>query len=936
MRRPLLAALLICAALSTHAENFSGAITLELVDGIFTKRENTDAKTCDLTLDISCENGKWSTELWGYSAPLSRFWHSGELASATGDADGELHLVAKMSVSRDVGHDVGDAEYKIDLKRTGLASAMLEGKFEGSFRGEKLKGIVIGRIKPLPAKVPGFEEVTSGEHPRLLFRKKEIPLLREKAKTPAGLAILAQLREKLKAPAAPREKSAHAAACGLLYILSGDKQQADAAMNIVEAALRDDFCTNRYLSSDALIGVALAYDLCYDAWTPEYRAVVSAFIDDRVRYMIVSDGYDPLQEGSAPSALDYDQNPGSEWQAKVRGAAAFAALAIAHDPSNTPPEPQPPQVRTIEPLADLDLGRGLPLNKIEHDVIPGRWLFTGPFSPPDKNAWGPQPPQGLLDYLESIGGHRHLRADIGTRVPAFGMTRDFTALPPLSFGKYIADRSVIDPGALTNFTAPSVCYFYTAIENDRARPVKVLTNVGWRIPQMALWLSGQEIKKGDLLQLAPGRHTLLVRVALEQPQPYLICPRLYLLSDEEFKTETDDRMAEWQAKKKEQETGGNRFEKVMRSEAVAEHALQRFLERGLFDCLDDSNPALPATLGRSLLPFLIAHRNVKGADFTTGTPGEKIVDFCLMQTLTDRTKPLPAFRPEWAAPGISASCVESSRPFIANAIDRFWGMRGDKSFGIAAPQHAVFALANLLHAAETTEAFDFPKSFKDPSGTVWVFRNGWKDADDIAATVNLSALQPKRVNRETLGPAFLKIAGLGSRWQLRENLEHDPATANREHTVVPPRNCVSDLRPDGSGFVSENGRDRNTSFAAEYSGASGAPAVFVIACKSESATFWTLDAGMNCAVSVGDQGFTVTAQSGTRLQGRFSTTPEKLHTRELSNVIEVSCKSDFTLALTLAKGTVPEATFDGIGKDLKIHIGPQQISFDAEKIIFAK
>ncbi len=45
--------------------------------------------------------------------------------------------------------------------------------------------------------VPGWQAPTPGEHPRLLFRKSELPALRARAETPEGRAILARLRELL-------------------------------------------------------------------------------------------------------------------------------------------------------------------------------------------------------------------------------------------------------------------------------------------------------------------------------------------------------------------------------------------------------------------------------------------------------------------------------------------------------------------------------------------------------------------------------------------------------------------------------------------------------------------------------------------------------------------------------------------------------------------
>ncbi len=50
---------------------------------------------------------------------------------------------------------------------------------------------------PWPAEVSDFKAPAAGEHPRLLFRRDDLPALREKAKTPEGQAIIKRLRATL-------------------------------------------------------------------------------------------------------------------------------------------------------------------------------------------------------------------------------------------------------------------------------------------------------------------------------------------------------------------------------------------------------------------------------------------------------------------------------------------------------------------------------------------------------------------------------------------------------------------------------------------------------------------------------------------------------------------------------------------------------------------
>ncbi len=105
--------------------------------------------------------------------------------------------------------------------------------------------------RPWYAQVKGFEPPNSGEHPRLLFRRCDLPALRKKAQTTEGKAILERLRflldgkdgesmptvfrpirqasgvggAKNKVPDKPGIYTmSHVAGYGLLYQLTGDKK----------------------------------------------------------------------------------------------------------------------------------------------------------------------------------------------------------------------------------------------------------------------------------------------------------------------------------------------------------------------------------------------------------------------------------------------------------------------------------------------------------------------------------------------------------------------------------------------------------------------------------------------------------------------------------------------------------------------------------------
>ncbi|MDP6545798.1 MAG: hypothetical protein QGH60_17585 [Phycisphaerae bacterium] len=159
--------------------------------------------------------------------------------------------------------------------------------------------------RPWYVRTKGFEAPKDGEHPRLLFRRGDLPALRKKARTPEGKAILKRLRLLLDgkdgetmttvfrpARGAPAGKNkvidapgiytmGHAAGYGLLYQLTGDKKYAEFGRQCFEKALEGTPDRDiRYgfrapggpLRAGPSVGwYAVGYDLCYDGWDEAVR-----------------------------------------------------------------------------------------------------------------------------------------------------------------------------------------------------------------------------------------------------------------------------------------------------------------------------------------------------------------------------------------------------------------------------------------------------------------------------------------------------------------------------------------------------------------------------------------------------------------------------------------------------------------------------------------
>lgn len=161
---------------------------------------------------------------------------------------------------------------------------------------------------PWPAPVPGWVAPAAGEHPRLIFRRADIPALRQRAATPQGQQMVAHLKALLGGgEAMPAEFSSdapvnsvneaevgkhpvgtftmsHASGFGMLYVLTGEKRYADLARQCLDKVFegqvdrdsRYNWTTpgTGFRLSFVLQGICLAYDLCADAWPADYRRQV--------------------------------------------------------------------------------------------------------------------------------------------------------------------------------------------------------------------------------------------------------------------------------------------------------------------------------------------------------------------------------------------------------------------------------------------------------------------------------------------------------------------------------------------------------------------------------------------------------------------------------------------------------------------------------------
>ncbi len=176
--------------------------------------------------------------------------------------------------------------------------------------------------------VKGWSPLEAGEHPRLVFRKADLPRLEKRAETAEGKIMIGRLKKLLDG----KFTLWHPSGYGLLYQLTGDKKYASKAKELCIEVIQNkkrDARDSRYgftnpgsggpmRSGPAIGALGLAYDLNYGGWEEDFRKTVAkAILDNPYTTSIANRG--PIM----PSCNHYGA---------AVGGVGMGLLAIRNDP----------------------------------------------------------------------------------------------------------------------------------------------------------------------------------------------------------------------------------------------------------------------------------------------------------------------------------------------------------------------------------------------------------------------------------------------------------------------------------------------------------------------------------------------------------------------------------------------------------------------------
>jgi hypothetical protein len=322
-----------------------GKISLTLDKGIWKLWEEKPVFQA-MTLDLVCHQGKCESEIWGFAPSFNKdVDHQGSVTVEKTDSAWQLQVDLQVQ-SHPGNPQLTPATYQIEI-------VPHQDGFLGSYRGQYQKRTLIGKVTGAKSdlqltRLANYQAIAPREHPRLIFRAEEIPLLKQKAQTSQGKVIINNLKKALATEIQydgyVPTGGYHAAGHCFLSLLKDNPTSAEKAWQIVTKSMTNP--GKRLLEHSPIVaGVALAYDLCYNQWNETQQRQVNQWLTLQTLKLI---GGDSPKNG-------WNSYAWSNWNARARGAAGLAAMAILNEPKHYYPQDNPffRQPQDVEKLLEI-------------------------------------------------------------------------------------------------------------------------------------------------------------------------------------------------------------------------------------------------------------------------------------------------------------------------------------------------------------------------------------------------------------------------------------------------------------------------------------------------------------------------------------------------------------------------------------------------------
>jgi hypothetical protein len=844
-----------------HADDLSSVDVQLALDGAVFAGTNQVEGGPALLLDVNRTEGRWE-RIWGEAPRLGKCVAEGIVTESTVSNEA-INLSLLVAVSSDPWVKGGRAGYQVTLNRTGPGAFV--GCYTGTFRGVSVTGWARAAVTPAAPMVGKPFEL--GEHPRLLFRKTDLPALKAKAETPFGQAALAQMDGVIGS--------------ALKYQLTGDKKYATDIIPEVEKRIADTGIGDKIVRGRVLgwrfEQIALAYDLCYDAWPADSRRKVENLVTGPQGWRAFNKTWTFQQEVS--------WEPTGYYPGPIRYGPALAALAIYGEKGPPPGKPGEP-FAVCQPdgklvaATDYKPASGVPVMKFESGKMPGEWLALA----------------GVA--ADAVREPAKARPELG----------EFRLLEHNKDGDYYEGKISITVAAKRKYH--TTAFFYTVIDNDAPRWAQFNSGHGG----VVCYVNGTRLADGDLVRLEKGLYPLMAVAPVGETSSWgqeFCNPTFTELTEPEALAKLAALKADYAAAVKQWEFDVDQHNRLggadiggLRIFEVSRRAMRQYYREAM---------GRGGYMGAHLVSlegpnrYAVAYRNAFGADlsgrqeaadflarkmFMLAYGATGIVYGAEMDDTTGFAQPY-SYEPTYDLAANHFAMLypitrEQWKPAVLWAWQRHTGWTGPvdatnafkeasrTTEGYPHAAHVAWTFVNLpLDAKPKPPAGQLPLSWRADDYGWYGFRNAYQDENDFVAQIYL-----RRGPGGSQNAGAFRVTGLGQRWapggammRLFENVVQLPD--DEINATGPGELLYHAVQPDGSGVVTLDLRDvyaapspnllerqgflripgnfkqsgitGRRSFAVDYSGKSGVPCLLAIVDKVQGARSsvwsWPLEFG---------------------------------------------------------------------------------------------
>ncbi|MFW5872383.1 MAG: Ig-like domain-containing protein, partial [bacterium] len=919
---------------------------------------------CGLELSVPVRNGVWPKEVLGYSVFYSEFGqytnypksfnkmdHWGKISEINSGTSFTSFYV-NMIIKDDPWIEGGRGNYNINININGDSC---NGTFTGTFQDSiSVSGNVFGVIKNNPmVELPDYNILSPGEHPRLIFRKDELAEIRDMAQnTPEGQAIMKRLQTTLETPFdyMTRTCAWMAAGHGVMYSLTEDKFWSDSTRVIVTNIMNSTTDNSKMIRrAPRYMGVAIAYDFCYDAWEedyPEYREKVANWLEKRMLEIVKGGG------------LGYNSHPMSNWMGIAYGSLGTIAMAVLGDSARFVYEEPHRPVNDIINSENLTAGEGITVIDLLNDSLSDHWVFAGPIMKTDDND----------DILESAGGSSSANPDSNTSFVYNGNTYNFKKLKPKDFwngGKYTNNQLYIDVVNNINHNYYHSALYYTVLECKSERKVRLNMNFFSNEDiKGKIWLNGTEIRNGDYIHLKPGKYRLLAEVTIDICESWghiAFRPIFTDVSqseiDEIYPLLMADYNSEYSIWKEKYDNYLNNGGKIASAEFhlnLAEAGMKRWLEMGMGSngFYSEGEGYLRFSITCGVGQFIHAYRKVMGKDISKYYGFDNVLSKIISENINEN---MWAWGPAgWSGFGMQeersgcfnmllSSCNDKQIPAIKYIYDNVYGLSGNNTFNIEMPHQAAYALENYpFSTIAKAPAQELGKFMLDEQKGYIIARKSYNMSDDFLTTFYVKE-EYKTATHQANDYPEIRIQGLGKQigqiYHLNVSNEINGHQGGKIITLKKDNegSFIMNANMDNiylskydktSYSYPSQGINAHRSLAVDYSEKSGYPALYAIVDRISGAGSenWQMNAPDAQSGSVSGQNFQIN-YSDFSIYGKVLS-PATATLNYADGLLSVTGGNDFYIVFCASSSTTPSFTVSGSGMNSSATIGSQSISYN--------